>query len=42
MQAPDATAGMAAPELEVIVAALFCISAWRGLYSAYRAWNNLL
>jgi hypothetical protein len=29
-----------APELEVIIAALFCVGAWRGVYSAYRTWSN--
>lgn len=31
---------LAAPEVEILVAALFCLGAWRGLYSAYRTWSN--
>ena len=32
----------AALQGEVLVAALFCLTAWRAFYSAFRAWSNLM
>mmetsp|Transcript_14844 Transcript_14844/g.44839 ORF Transcript_14844/g.44839 Transcript_14844/m.44839 type:complete len:243 (-) Transcript_14844:951-1679(-) len=30
------------PEIEVLWAALFCLTSWRAFYSAFRAWSNLM
>ncbi len=29
-------------QVQVLVAALFCLTAWRAFYSAFRAWSNLM